>query len=585
MRDDNHTHPPPSASNATSASSPALAPIPPPPSPARPPSSLDQRVNAFRGACLDCLIAHQTHHLIPHSSKVIIFDSKLKVQHAFDGLVTHDINCFPEADTRVLTDAGLLFLEQIEQRRSRGEVLLYGCYDVATKALVYRPGKLVYDTRPHAELVSFASHHEARRWSDDSGSYGGRAGGQTGGNAGSTHTALRVTPSHVMYAQLGDKDKHGIVRFTPPAKHAAHSLLSRCHCPRSAERCVHRIAHMRMLACAEGGLRREGGDEEVRVDVESAREALGLHDAGRWLAFVELLGSWVGGGSLQCCTDYTGEWESLRFGQRTKSDRAWLRCQLRACGLSTAECQSSLTSDGVEVLLVTNRPWLNWFDQTFSVKDSASPPLIHSSPFSSFPSSFASSLLGPSSLPLSPSDDDAQIIDDDENGDDEDNEGKEEHKATSPVTPARERKGAKPPTTSSLFISPSHRRAYPRRSTPSSSTSSPSSAFSLSWSPSSSSEPSSHDFMSPSDEAPCIEEAEMPVKEEPTVSSDDSDEEDDGKEDIEESPIDHDEMPVQFIKRSEPSIPRPRLYVSTWRSKKEVNPLPPSPPPPCCVVC
>jgi hypothetical protein len=48
-------------------------------------------VQAFRTDCLQVLCTHQTHTLIPHSGKVVVFDSRLLVRNAFDGLVVHDM--------------------------------------------------------------------------------------------------------------------------------------------------------------------------------------------------------------------------------------------------------------------------------------------------------------------------------------------------------------------------------------------------------------------------------------------------------------------------------------------------------------
>ena len=354
MMQDDRPHPLP----PTSSSSPRSSPRSPQPnsvirsSSSSPPlplptASLSERVNSFRAACLDVLIGHQTHHLIPHSSKVIIFDSKLKVQHAFDGLVTHDINCFPSVDTRVLTDRGLQFLDDIEAREARGEAVLYACYDVQAKALLYRRGDLVFDTRPPTQLVCFASHHDG------------------------THAALRVTPHHVMYAQVAGK---------PPAKRSARSLLPSCRCPSSAVRCQcqHRTAEVRMLACAQAGHVPEGqeladarteqrhqrtADQKQPVGAASTEEqqvtdagiaerrsrrwavvraslpvvtALRLQSPEQWSAFLELLGFWVGDGAVRY--DAAGQPHAVSFGQRRQAEHAWLHERLSAVGLRDGCC-------------------------------------------------------------------------------------------------------------------------------------------------------------------------------------------------------------------------------------------------------
>ena len=51
-------------------------------------------------------------------------------------------DCFPETDTRVLTDTGFLFLHQLEDRFHQGESPLFACYDLATKAPLLSTGPL-----------------------------------------------------------------------------------------------------------------------------------------------------------------------------------------------------------------------------------------------------------------------------------------------------------------------------------------------------------------------------------------------------------------------------------------------------------
>ena len=79
--------------------------------------------------------------------------------------------CFPEVDTRILTDAGMQFLDEIEARIARGEKVLYGCYDVKNKALCYSPGKVMLNSSS-TELVELTPHAESQRWGDGSGAYG-----------------------------------------------------------------------------------------------------------------------------------------------------------------------------------------------------------------------------------------------------------------------------------------------------------------------------------------------------------------------------------------------------------------------------
>ena len=394
------------------------------------PSSLSSRVNTFRSACLDCLISHQTHHLIPHSSKVVIFDSKLKVSHAFDGLVTHDINCFPASDTRVLTDRGFAFLEEIEEREAAGDTVLYGCYDVASRGLVYRPGELVFDQRLHKQLVSFASPDEAHRWDNDRNACGADCSGEEAeGEADNIDPSisLRVTPQHLMYSQAGQLDCNSGSTCDwdrlSPTHRPAESLLPTCRCPPLELHCGHRYAATRLVALAESGYAptvvgvKEGCSNESPV-----ANALQLSDTEQWTAFLSLFGFWLGDGSLQY--DENGQLHSLLFGLRRRRERTWLADQLRAVGLREACFLNEIDS-----WHVTDKRWLDWFDQQFGAQDAASHalhPTLHNnardpihlplSPTASLPSSPAASPsssqlshcfdddLGPFDTPISPHD-------------------------------------------------------------------------------------------------------------------------------------------------------------------------------------
>ena len=383
------------------------------------PSSLSSRVNSFRSACLDCLISHQTHHLIPHSSKVVIFDSKLKVSHAFDGLVTHDINCFPESDTRLLTNRGFAFLSDIEARLKVGEAVLYGCYDVASKRLVYRSGEVVFDKRVHKQLVWFASPDETRRWSDDSDEYGGDSY-TADGEEDEQNISLRVTAQHRIYSQRGHLNQNSASVYSwdvgPPNVRPAESLLSPCSCPPHLLDCSHRTSATRLVALAEAGFApsqqqtdtADRRNEDERWKQLSATQpvvkTLQLSSVEQWTAFLGLLGFWLSDGSLQC--DEAGQRHSLQFGRREASDRTWLANQLHTAGVADEHIQSlPRCSNNIDSFRVTEPRWLDWFNEQFGaqITPSTSPAReFHhdTTAFSNLPLSPTTSALSP---PASPS--------------------------------------------------------------------------------------------------------------------------------------------------------------------------------------
>eukprot|EP01083_Nonionella_stella_P037845 103128_1 len=59
------------------------------------PQEVATLVDEFRDLALTLLKTHSAHELMPPSSKVVVFDIKLTVKHAFDGLIEHDIKCAP----------------------------------------------------------------------------------------------------------------------------------------------------------------------------------------------------------------------------------------------------------------------------------------------------------------------------------------------------------------------------------------------------------------------------------------------------------------------------------------------------------
>ena len=112
----------------------------------------------------------------------------------------YGLHCFGD-DTRVLTDRGFLFRDQIEALVDKqGLGLAYACYDVAQKAIVYTPGAFKRFPNTAGHLLSFTSADETRQWQP-----GGSADYGTEGDAHGNHLSMRVTPDHVMYLQLQNK--------------------------------------------------------------------------------------------------------------------------------------------------------------------------------------------------------------------------------------------------------------------------------------------------------------------------------------------------------------------------------------------
>ena len=305
------------------------------------------------------------------------------LQRHMDGVISFMLHCWPEADTRVLTNRGLLFLDQIEQlQEARKEELLFGCYDEQSQALLYSRGRLVFPEQPPPYLVEFTSAGEDARWAEESGDYG------TEGvpDDSSSHVSLRVTPDHDMYVQLGrlasgdsevvwssrrrGKDVKSGVRPSavpkPHSKERAWRVLSRD--PRE---------HVRMLACAEAGYVPQDTSQRRAVQRD-----LQLDDR-QFAAFIELLGFWLGDGSLHCRAANGSVAGYVTFSQVRRRDLSWLRRTLQAAGLKKGEHWLTSSNGSVTALHIKKPTWAAFFHAEFSAKYTATPSRSSSSSSSS----------------------------------------------------------------------------------------------------------------------------------------------------------------------------------------------------------
>ena len=302
----------------------------------------------------------------------------------FDGdeMNLHVPQCFPEVDTRVLTDTGLLFLDEIEARLARGEQVLYACYqrsrllpassdDMLKGELVYRSGKLVYSTPPRELIVFNSSPREVRRWTAQSDPDANTAAAvdqhmankdietDDGVHCVSRHISLRVTPQHNMYVKLGN-------RCTLPEKVHASTLLSDCSCPPTLPGepdCIHRRASVTMLACADAG-RQPSSDErsDVRATVQGR---LGLSDV-QFPAFLELFGFWLAGGGAMNYRD-----SAVKLSQANADDVTFVDETLAAVGLRPGQfyrheqplpCRASKPMS-TTTWQIADKGWFNFFDR------------------------------------------------------------------------------------------------------------------------------------------------------------------------------------------------------------------------------
>ena len=286
-------------------------------------------------------------------------------------------DCFPEADTRVLTNSGFLFLSEIEQRVERKEEVLYACYDITKKGLVYSSGDVVLKPNP-ARWVDFTQAPTRLAWdetSDDYGSTVNRAG------KAANYVSLRTTPQHKMYVQFAPAVK-GRVRkqggaAVPPQKMAACELAPgfECHC---RQKCSHGYPAYRMLTGAPSGI--VYGDvmsEDDKTELLAHRPPgerdspvmrLGLRSADQLDAFLELYGYWVGDGTMQYIP-VTKRPYAVVFKPKKQRDRTYVLDLLARLRLGHDEWTvDDGHIDGCLKIFIKTVPWCLYFDEQYGLK-------------------------------------------------------------------------------------------------------------------------------------------------------------------------------------------------------------------------
>jgi len=218
--------------------------------------------------------------------------------------------CFPETDTRVLTNRGFLFLAQIELEIARdaggssGDSLLYACYDKASRQIIYRKGQLVIPDNTDKVLLNFTQQRDS--------------------------LSLRVTPNHDMFVRKSSSPSASFQRVKA-------SVLQNCGEEEEEE------DHFSMMACAENGVKFQ---DDPRTQ-ENLLE-LGISNVDQTKAFLELYGFWIGQSTST----------PIIFSYNKNADtKSFLQDTLPRCGLSDGEW--SCCSD--QEFRINSQRWIRYF--------------------------------------------------------------------------------------------------------------------------------------------------------------------------------------------------------------------------------
>jgi diadenosine tetraphosphatase ApaH/serine/threonine PP2A family protein phosphatase len=177
--------------------------------------------------------------------------------------------CFPEDNTRVLTDSGFLFLDEIKAKLAKDEKILYACHDQTTGELVYRSGELVEPEGAEHQLLDFTAPEEQHRWAAASGAYG--TGLQS--ELPTSQLSLQVTANHHMYVRSGTDAEFG-----------AAEVIQACDLPDANKT-------LQFVGASTGGRAHSETDQAALRSLLAAQA-----DVADVNSFLEQYGFWLGGG-------------------------------------------------------------------------------------------------------------------------------------------------------------------------------------------------------------------------------------------------------------------------------------------------
>jgi hypothetical protein len=263
--------------------------------------------------------------------------------------------CFAD-DTRILTDRGFMFIDEIEDMSEKERVnLMYSCYDKSTEALVYRKGVIVYPEDKKL-LYDVTQCGYAAEWR-----------GEEGGPH-SNHLSIRVTGEHELYVQMGNRSNgqaHGVKwgelhgGITAPMKQSVDEILTRS--------VRHRGLCIRFQAHAPNGHISDTYDSGF----PEFAEPLGLHTGTQINSFLQLYGFSLGDDSIGFSSFECVKGAYITLHPNKVSDIEWLCQTLHKCGLKEGlelDFHQARTGKGDSVsIIITNGGWNNYFAHQYCI--------------------------------------------------------------------------------------------------------------------------------------------------------------------------------------------------------------------------
>ena len=321
------------------------------------------------------------------------------------GIDIQSVNCLGD-DSRVLTDQGFLFLDEVRARvrlAADGVTVIsssvrIACYNELEKRLEYHPpSEFVLKRRGPHRMVEFSQEKERRSWSTAADPYG-RYDGKINDRRSSNQVSLLVTADHDMFVQRGGLGTGCNVYWpqekgqkAPPQKVKAQSLLSKD--PRAVFRSLAvAAAGVRTVRCtaAEDMDCAQAQDDDDDDDMDEREElatltakevetrwgeacgllpfvdALGLQSLEQVHLFLELYGFWLGDGSMYYDSCGAGR-GAVAFAQRKTTDINWLLRVIPRLGVRDMRTTVT-TRTNVTHIRIHDQRWFKLFDDEYGRK-------------------------------------------------------------------------------------------------------------------------------------------------------------------------------------------------------------------------
>jgi len=295
-----------------------------------------------------------------HAAYIYNFRTQVCQAYLMNACPYDAYTCFPEEDTRILTNKGFLFLHQIEATldavdSKNSAELLYACYDTQKQQIEYVSGELIVKL-PHQHagyVLNFAEKDDRMRWMTNNEQ---PVPDSAVHHQSHSYSTLRVTPDHDMYVEIGHDDSNGSLDGKPSAMDGEPMI----RIPAADLLSTHPNDFIRMLTHARHGIAADA--DAVNKATTVIHQRLGLDTDAKIGAFLDVYGYWMGSRkSVRAQSHSCNDACMVELPIKQDDDFNFLMDAIRQLQLADDEWQWQERGDGSRALLILAHPWIAFF--------------------------------------------------------------------------------------------------------------------------------------------------------------------------------------------------------------------------------